>query len=89
VLWHNGEKKMQRTFSVKREADWFAVKVEAAKDLGDTTRSLVKNTTTVAQMVAASLEASRPRLKPGHFTATSACMRGESCSSSGLGVSRP
>lgn len=67
VLWRDGDKKLQRTFSVKREAERFAVKVEAARDLGDTTRSLVKDTTTVAQMVAASLEASRPRLKPRTF----------------------
>lgn len=44
VHWRDGDRKMQRTFTVKREAERFALKVEAAKDAGDTTRSLVKNT---------------------------------------------
>lgn len=67
VHWRDGDRKMQRTFTVKREAERFALKVETAKDAGDTTRSLVKNTATVAQVIAASMEAAKPRLKPRTF----------------------
>lgn len=67
VHWRDGDRKMQRTFTVKREAERFALKVETAKDAGDTTRTLVKNTATVAQVIAASMEAAKPRLKPRTF----------------------
>lgn len=67
VHWRDGDRKMQRTFTVKREAERFALKVETAKDAGDTTRSLVKNTATVTQVIAASMEAAKPRLKPRTF----------------------
>lgn len=67
VHWRDGNRKLQRTFTVKRDAERFAVKVEVAKEAGDTTRSLVKNTATVAQVVAASMEAARPKLKPRTF----------------------
>lgn len=67
VHWRDGDRKMQRTFTVKREAERFAIKVEVANDAGDTTRSLVKNTATVVQVIAASMEAAKPRLKPRTF----------------------
>lgn len=65
--WRDGDKKLQRTFPVKRDAERFAMKVENTKDAGDTTRSLVRNTATVAQVIAASMEAAKPRLKPRTF----------------------
>lgn len=67
VHWRDAGKKLQRTFTVKREAERFAVKVEVTKEAGDTTRSLVKNTVTVGQVIAASMEAAKPRLKPRTF----------------------
>lgn len=67
VMWRDGEKKLQRTFAVKRDAERFALKVENAKDVGDTTRSLAGKAPTVAQVIAASMEAARPKLKPRSF----------------------
>lgn len=65
--WREGDKKLQRTFAVKRDAERFALKVENAKSVGEPTRSLAKNSITVAQVVAASMEAARPKLKPRTF----------------------
>lgn len=67
VQWLDGTKKLQKTFNVKREAERHALKVETAKDAGDTTRTLVKNTATVAQVIAASMESARSKLKPRTF----------------------
>lgn len=67
VAWRDGNRKLQATFPVRRDAERHALKVESAKDVGDTTRPLAKNTTTVAQVVEASMEAARPKLKPRTF----------------------
>lgn len=67
VMWRDGEKKLQRTFPVKRDAERFALKVENAKNVGDTTRSLAGKAPTVAQVIAASMEAAEPKLKPRTF----------------------
>lgn len=65
VHWREGDRKMQRTFTVKREAERFALKVETAKEAGDTTKTLVRAAKTFREVATASLDASRARLKPG------------------------
>lgn len=64
VRWRAGDKFKQRTFTVKREADRFALKVETELAEGNTTDLLVKNGRTVRQVIEASLAASKPELKP-------------------------
>ncbi|PPG07100.1 MULTISPECIES: site-specific integrase [unclassified Rathayibacter] len=54
----------QRTFLSKREAERFALKVESELEKGASTEPLVKNSKTVAEVVTASLAASKPELKP-------------------------
>lgn len=63
VHWRQQDRKMQRTFTVKRDAERFALKVENDIAEGATTAPLVRRVPTVAQVVEASLEASRPGLK--------------------------
>ena len=65
IHWREGDKKMQRTFTVKREAERFALKVETAKAEGDTTKPFARTSKKFKDVATASLEASRPRLKPG------------------------
>lgn len=65
VRWRDGNGGFkQRTFPVKREAERFALKVESELAQGASTEPLVKNSKTVAEVVAASLAASKPELKP-------------------------
>jgi integrase len=64
VQWREGEKKMQRTLTVKREAERHAARVETAKETGETTKPLALSKTTVADVISASLAASKPGLKP-------------------------
>jgi integrase len=64
VRWRSGAAFKQKTFKVKREAERFALTVENEQALGNSTEPLVKNSKTVAQVVAASLAASAPELKP-------------------------
>lgn len=54
----------QRTFSAKRDAQRFALRVENDLAAGTGTDMLVRNQRTVRDVVEASLEASRPELKP-------------------------
>lgn len=63
VRWRADGKFRQRTFTVKREAERFALKVENDITEGAMTAPLVRRVPTVAQVVEASLEASRPGLK--------------------------
>jgi len=63
VRWRAEGKFRQRTFTVKRDAERFALKVENQIAEGATTSPLVRRVLTVAQVVEASLEASRPGLK--------------------------
>lgn len=63
VNWRQNDRKMQRTFTVKRDAERFALKVENEIAEGATTAPLIRRVLTVAQVVEASLEASRPGLK--------------------------
>ena len=63
VRWRADQKFRQRTFTVKRDAERFALKVENDIAEGATTAPLVRRVPTVAQVVEASLEASRPGLK--------------------------
>jgi integrase len=64
VRWRAGDKFKQRTFTVRREADRFALKVETELAEGNTTDLLVKNGKTVRQVIEASLAASKHELKP-------------------------
>jgi len=63
VRWRADHKFRQRTFTVKRDAERFALKVENQIAEGATTAPLVRRVLTVTQVVEASLEASRPGLK--------------------------
>lgn len=63
VRWRANDAFKQRTFSVRREAERFALKVENEIASGGTTDLLVRNTKTVRDVVEASLIASRPGLK--------------------------
>ncbi len=54
----------QRTFTVRRDAERFALRIEDELLNGNTTDVYVKRGKTVADMVEASLAASAPRLKP-------------------------
>lgn len=64
VRWRDGGSERQRTFTVKREADRFAARVEVAVQDGATTAGMVRQAKTVAEVVEASLAASEPKLKP-------------------------
>lgn len=67
VRWREGGRERQRTFTAKREAERFAGRVENDKQDGKSTEPLAGRSKTVADVVAASLEASRPRLKQGTY----------------------
>ncbi|PPG81742.1 hypothetical protein C5C52_07945 [Rathayibacter sp. AY1E5] len=54
----------QRTFTSKREAERFALKVESELERGASTEPLAGRGKTLEQVLDASLAASRPRLKP-------------------------
>ncbi|HEV7848609.1 MAG TPA: hypothetical protein VGO88_04715, partial [Mycetocola sp.] len=62
-----GATKKQRTFTAKRTAERFAMKVETELAEGDSTEPLVKKAKTVAQVIEASMAASKPELKPRTF----------------------
>ncbi|PPF82100.1 hypothetical protein C5C14_03975 [Rathayibacter rathayi] len=65
MRWRDGNGSFkQRTFNVKRDAERFGMKVEPELERGAGTEPLVKNSKTVAEVVAASLAASKPELKP-------------------------
>ncbi len=64
VRWQELGKFKQRTFSSRRDADRHAARVEAAKVAGDTTAPLAKSKVTIRDVVEASLEATKPGLKP-------------------------
>ena len=64
VRWRAGDRFKQRSFTVRREADRFALKVESELAEGNTTELLVKNSRTLRQVVEASLAATKPELKP-------------------------
>jgi integrase len=67
VRWREAERERQRTFKVKRDAERFAMTVENTKATGASTEPLAGRSQTVAEVVAASLAASQPRLKPGTY----------------------
>ncbi len=64
VRWKDSGKDRQRTFTVKRDANRFALRLEVALADGATTAGMVKLTKTVAEVVEASFAAAAPRLKP-------------------------
>jgi integrase len=64
VRWRSGDKFKQRSFTVKREAERFALKVENEVAQGNSTEPLVKNSKTFGEVAEASLAASKGKLKP-------------------------
>jgi integrase len=64
VRWRQAGKFKQRTFRVKREAERFALRIEDEVEQGNSTDIYVKRSKTVADVVNASLAASKPKLKP-------------------------
>lgn len=64
VRWLEDGKFKQRTFRNKREAERHAARVETAKATGEATAPLTQSRVTVRDVVAASLAASKPGLKP-------------------------
>ncbi len=63
VRWRADGRFRQRTFTVKREAERFALKVENQLAEGTPTTPLTRRVPTVAEVIEASMEASRPGLK--------------------------
>ncbi len=63
VRWRVHGRFQQRTFSVKREAERFALKVETELQDGGSTHLLVRRDETVSAVIAESLAASRASLK--------------------------
>lgn len=64
VRWKVNSTFKQRTFTVKREAERFALKVENEIADGNSTDALVKNSKTFREVAEASMAASAARLKP-------------------------
>jgi integrase len=67
VRWRVNGRERQMTFTVKRDAERHAARVENDQADGKSTEPLTGRGKTVAEVVAACLEASRPRLKPGTY----------------------
>jgi hypothetical protein len=67
VRWRQAGRFKQRTFKVKREAERFALRVEDEVEQGNSTDIYVRRSTTVRDVVEASMKASQPRLKPRTF----------------------
>ncbi|MFJ3392310.1 N-terminal phage integrase SAM-like domain-containing protein [Leifsonia aquatica] len=65
VRWKAEGRERQKTFTVKRDAERYALTVENAKATGAPTAELAGRSEKFEAVVAASLDASRPRLKPG------------------------
>ncbi|EMY35751.1 phage integrase family protein [Arthrobacter crystallopoietes BAB-32] len=63
VRWRDGSRFRQRTFTAKREAERFALKVENELAEGTSTEPLVKNSKTFHEVAESCLDADRPRLK--------------------------
>jgi len=63
VLWRQGTSKKQRTFSVQREAERFALKVENEIAAGNSTEPLVRNTKTFREVAKAAVTADRANRK--------------------------
>ncbi|WP_170131550.1 tyrosine-type recombinase/integrase [Quadrisphaera granulorum] len=64
VRWRDGAKFRQRTFPARRDAERFALRVEASLGSGAPTDAYVKRGKTVAEVVEASVAASAYKLKP-------------------------
>lgn len=63
VRWRDGGKFRQRSFTVKREAERFALTVENEQHAGNSTAPLVKNTKTLRQVAEEAMNADRPNRK--------------------------
>jgi integrase len=75
VRWRSNGAFKQRSFAVKREAERFALRVENDIAQGASTEPLVKNSKTLGEIVAASLAASRPALKPLSYRSSESVYR--------------
>ncbi len=64
VRWRDGSRFRQRTFTVKREAERFASKVEDDIAVGNSTAPLIRNSKTFQEVAEASLASASGRLKP-------------------------
>lgn len=67
VRWRDGGKFRQRSFTVKREAERFALTVENQKAHGQATEPLAGRSKSFEEVVQASLAASRAKLKPSTY----------------------
>jgi len=67
VRWRTGGKFRQRTITVRRDVDRFALEVESEVADGNATERLVKNGRTVRQVVEAYRAASKPEMKPRSY----------------------
>ncbi len=63
VRWRESGRERQRTFTVRRDADRFALKVENEMAEGNSTEPLVKNSKTFREVAEASIAASAKNLK--------------------------
>ncbi len=68
VRWRDNGRFKQRTFSVRRDAERFALRIEDELHSGNTTEVYVRRGKTVADMVEASSAASAARLRPRTVT---------------------
>lgn len=64
VRWRQSGRFKQRTFKVQREAERFALRVEDEVEKGNSTDIYVRRSKTLTDVVAASMAASAPKLKP-------------------------
>lgn len=64
VRWRQAGRFRQRTLTTKRAAERFALRVEDEVEQGNSTDIYVKRSKTLADVIAASMQASAPRLKP-------------------------
>lgn len=67
VRWRDGARERQRTFTARREAERFALRIENELQDGRSTEGHTRTARTVADVVEASLAASKPRLKASTF----------------------
>jgi integrase len=65
--WQVGGKDRQRTFTTRREAERFALKIENEIAAGNSTEPMVQRGKTVSEVIAASLASSRPKLKASTY----------------------
>jgi integrase len=67
VRWREGGRERQKSFTQRRDAERYAVRIENDQSDGRSTEPLAGRAKTVAEVVADSLAASRPRLKASTY----------------------